>query len=350
MPVNVTRPLRAWNPGRISGRANGSLMSLATVSASPPASAPAAGGNGHPAAAAADAGQLLQLPGPPGRLRDDRRSSARRSTSPIRSSDGWRLVNLIVFAIASAISGPIADRIGPRKVIFAGVAVWSDRHHRARRCRTRSRCCCSSARWSASARAPTARAPTRCCARPRRPKSAAARSASTTSAWRSAATSGLVLGTLLAPHHRLARGVLDRGRSVDAARASVGVRGGAGAPRLARRSCPRAPTCSSPTYLIALGGRHPGDLRRQRADLLVAVADHRGAPLLRSSSPASSWPCVGPGLRRRAASSRAATWATRSTARARGGHALAIGLSMLAGRAVRRRGAAGHRTSRRSWC
>ena len=34
-------------------------------------------------------------------------------------------VNLLVFAIASVISGPIADRIGPRKVIVTGVAVWS---------------------------------------------------------------------------------------------------------------------------------------------------------------------------------------------------------------------------------
>jgi MFS transporter, Spinster family, sphingosine-1-phosphate transporter len=34
-------------------------------------------------------------------------------------------VNLIVFAAASLISGPIADRIGPRKVIFSGVLVWS---------------------------------------------------------------------------------------------------------------------------------------------------------------------------------------------------------------------------------
>jgi len=39
---------------------------------------------------------------------------------------GWlAFVNLIVFAFASLISGPIADRIGPRKVIFAGVVVWS---------------------------------------------------------------------------------------------------------------------------------------------------------------------------------------------------------------------------------
>jgi MFS family permease len=34
-------------------------------------------------------------------------------------------VNLIVFALASLVSGPIADRIGPRKVIFSGVLVWS---------------------------------------------------------------------------------------------------------------------------------------------------------------------------------------------------------------------------------
>ena len=34
-------------------------------------------------------------------------------------------VNLMVFALASLISGPIADRIGPRKVIFTGVVIWS---------------------------------------------------------------------------------------------------------------------------------------------------------------------------------------------------------------------------------
>jgi MFS transporter, Spinster family, sphingosine-1-phosphate transporter len=39
---------------------------------------------------------------------------------------GWlAFVNLMVFALASLISGPIADRIGPRKVIFGGVAIWS---------------------------------------------------------------------------------------------------------------------------------------------------------------------------------------------------------------------------------
>ncbi len=34
-------------------------------------------------------------------------------------------VNLLVFAVASLASGPIADRIGPRKVIFAGIMVWA---------------------------------------------------------------------------------------------------------------------------------------------------------------------------------------------------------------------------------
>ncbi len=34
-------------------------------------------------------------------------------------------VNLLVFAVASLASGPIADRIGPRKVIFAGILVWA---------------------------------------------------------------------------------------------------------------------------------------------------------------------------------------------------------------------------------
>jgi MFS family permease len=33
--------------------------------------------------------------------------------------------NLVVFALASVISGPIADRVGQRKVIFLGVLVWS---------------------------------------------------------------------------------------------------------------------------------------------------------------------------------------------------------------------------------
>jgi len=34
-------------------------------------------------------------------------------------------INLGVFAVSSLVSGPIADRIGPRKVIFAGILVWS---------------------------------------------------------------------------------------------------------------------------------------------------------------------------------------------------------------------------------
>ncbi|HVR02112.1 MAG TPA: MFS transporter [Polyangia bacterium] len=33
--------------------------------------------------------------------------------------------NLVVFAATSLISGPVADRVGPRRVIFAGILVWS---------------------------------------------------------------------------------------------------------------------------------------------------------------------------------------------------------------------------------
>lgn len=35
------------------------------------------------------------------------------------------LVNLGVFALASLVSGPVADRVGPRRVIFVGVLIWS---------------------------------------------------------------------------------------------------------------------------------------------------------------------------------------------------------------------------------
>ena len=39
---------------------------------------------------------------------------------------GWlAAVNLVVFAVASLIAGPVTDRIGPRKVIFAGIVVWA---------------------------------------------------------------------------------------------------------------------------------------------------------------------------------------------------------------------------------
>ncbi len=39
---------------------------------------------------------------------------------------GWlAAVNLIVFAAASLGSGPITDRIGPRRVIFAGILIWA---------------------------------------------------------------------------------------------------------------------------------------------------------------------------------------------------------------------------------
>jgi predicted MFS family arabinose efflux permease len=43
-----------------------------------------------------------------------------------RFQRGWlTFVNIAVFALASLASGPIADRFGPRRVIFGGVLVWS---------------------------------------------------------------------------------------------------------------------------------------------------------------------------------------------------------------------------------
>jgi len=97
-------------------------MSLA--SASEPASAPATGPRGIPPL------PLLTLLNYFNYL--DRQvvygmSDKIMSTFQINHSQfGWlALVNLMVFAIASAVSGPLADRIGPRKVIFSGVAVWS---------------------------------------------------------------------------------------------------------------------------------------------------------------------------------------------------------------------------------
>ena len=95
------------------------------------------------------------------------------------------LVNLLVFAFASAISGPIADRIGPRKVIFAGVTVWSLATIGS--ALSQSFGCCSLCRAvvgvGEGAYGPSANA-LLCAAAP--PESADARSASTTSAWRSA--------------------------------------------------------------------------------------------------------------------------------------------------------------------
>jgi len=99
-------------------------MSLATVTASPPASAPATGSKGIPPL------PLLTLLNYFNYMdrqvvygMSDKISETFHLT---QFQFGWlAFVNLIVFAFASLISGPIADRIGPRKVIFAGVAIWS---------------------------------------------------------------------------------------------------------------------------------------------------------------------------------------------------------------------------------
>ena len=81
-------------------------------------------------------------------------------------------------------------------------------------------------------------------------------------------------------HPRLARRLLDRRRPVGAARARVGVRGRARPAARARKRCPRAPTCSSPTYLMALAGGILATFGASALIFWVALAGHRGAPLL----------------------------------------------------------------------
>jgi MFS family permease len=99
-------------------------MSLASASASAPAPLPAAGRHGIPPL------PLLTVLNYFNYMdrqvvygMSDKISEAFHLT---KFQFGWLAwVNLMVFAIASAISGPIADRIGPRRVIFAGVMLWS---------------------------------------------------------------------------------------------------------------------------------------------------------------------------------------------------------------------------------
>ena len=138
----------------------------------------------HPAAAVADGPELLQLPGPSGRLRDDRQDrrvvppdQVRVGLARVRQPDGVR-PRVVDLGPDRRPHRPAQGDLHRRRALerrddrLGAVAVVLDVAR-------------SAARWSASARARTAPAPTRCCAPPRHPKSAAARSASTTSAWRS---------------------------------------------------------------------------------------------------------------------------------------------------------------------
>src|SRR5262245_23438015 len=99
-------------------------MSLATVSASQPASAPAAGSRGIPPLPLLT---LLNFFNYMDRQVVYGMSDKISETFHLSQFQfGWlAFVNLLVFALASLVSGPIADRIGPRKVIFSGVAIWS---------------------------------------------------------------------------------------------------------------------------------------------------------------------------------------------------------------------------------
>jgi MFS family permease len=99
-------------------------MSLATVTASPPASAPATGSKGIPPLPLLT---LLNFFNYMDRQVVYGMSDKISETFHLSQFQfGWlAFANLIVFAFASLVSGPIADRIGPRKVIFSGVAIWS---------------------------------------------------------------------------------------------------------------------------------------------------------------------------------------------------------------------------------
>ncbi|HEY7370798.1 MAG TPA: MFS transporter [Polyangia bacterium] len=100
-------------------------MSLASASASAPASAPQA--TGHRGVPPLPLLTVLNFFNYMDRQVVYGMSDKIMASYQINHSQfGWlAFVNLMVFAIASAISGPIADRFGARKVIFTGVAVWS---------------------------------------------------------------------------------------------------------------------------------------------------------------------------------------------------------------------------------
>ena len=296
---------------RISGRANGSRMSLATASASPPAPAPVAGSKGIPPLPLLTLLNFFNYMDRQVVYGMTDQIIERRSTSANSSSDWLALVNLIVFAIASAISGPIADRIGPRKVIFAGVAVWSARHHRLGAVAlVPDRCSFCRALVGVGEGAYGPSANTLLCAAAPPDKRGRALGIYNV---------GMAFGGDQRPRarQRCWRRMMDW----------HGVFWIAGGPSIllavARRSWRRRRASTRPTKLPGArlparadlpdraGGRHPVHLRRQRAGRLVAVADHRGAPLLRHASPTSSWPWSAWSAAS-AASSRAATWATRS--------------------------------------
>ena len=151
--------------------------------------------------------------------------------------------NLFVFAIASLISGPIADRIGPRKVIFTGILVWSIATIGSALSTSYPMLLFFRALVGVGEGAYGPRANTLLCADAPPEKRGRALGIYNV---------GMALGGTERPgagrdagaQHRLARRVLDRGRPVDPARALLGVHRRARAPAAAAGARRRAPTCS----------------------------------------------------------------------------------------------------------
>ena len=114
----------AWQPGRLSGRGYPSRMSASTASPYVPVPASQPGhARGIPALPLLTALNFFNYM--------DRQvvygMSDKISETFHLSHEQFgylAFANLLVFALASVISGPIADRIGARKVIVVGVVVW----------------------------------------------------------------------------------------------------------------------------------------------------------------------------------------------------------------------------------
>ena len=171
-------------------------------------------------------------------------------------------------------------------------------------------------------------APTRCSAPTPRPKSGDARSGSTTSAWRWAGPAGSCW------ERCWRRGFGWRGAfwvagapSMLLALAAAFVAAPARLARPKALPAPGLPACR-PTYLIALAGRHPRHLRRQRPHLLDPPAHHRGAPLHRRRGQ-HLHAVRRPRLRRGGRDRRRLPGRRVQQARARAATPRAIGLSML---------------------
>ena len=152
-------------------------------------------------------------------------------------------VNLVVFAIASLVVGPIADRIGPRKVIFTGVAVWSIATIGSALSTLFPDAALLPRAWSAWARGPTGPAPTRCSAPDAPPEKRGRALGIYNVGMALGGTSGLILGTLLAPRIGW-RGAfwVAGGPSILLALASAFV-SAARPPRATARRCRPGPIC-----------------------------------------------------------------------------------------------------------